>query len=400
MDVELPSKAKIEFGLIRCTPEPLVNTANPIATSESFSPRLPSRIPSLDGLRALSITLVIVGHSVDSLNAPIFLHHLMHLGNFGVRCFFIISGFLITTLLLKEHEKTGGISMKGFYIRRALRILPPSLAYIGIVAVCCALGWLTLKHGDLAHALTYTMNYHYNPAHWFRHLWSLSVEEQFYLLWPALLWLAGARRGMRVAWCVVVASPVLRAVMLILFHASNSAMTKHFEANMDILATGCLLSMNFNRIGKIHWYRQFQMSKFFWVAAAGLVVVGHGLFIVNPASFYIIGQTVANLGAVLCIDWFIRNSDKNIGRLLNWRPVVFIGALSYSLYLWQKAFLNPEWPVHAWPAWPAKLPMNLVLAFGMAILSYYVVEQPFLKLKRLLTVPGFQPPSGHLERDE
>ena len=356
-----------------------MSTAESQATDKSFVPQLPGRVPSLDGLRAVSIAFVIVGHSYDSPNAPQFLNFFSHLGNFGVRCFFIISGFLITTLLLKEREKTGSISMRGFYTRRALRIFPASLTYIGVIAACCALGWLTLKPGDLAHALTYTMNYRYNPSTWVRHLWSLSVEEQFYFLWPGLLWLAGTRQGMKVAWGVVIADPVVRAIMWFVFHASDSAMSKHFEAVADTLATGCLLSMNFNRLGAIHWYQRFQSSRLFWIIAPGLVLGGNGLFAVNPASFYILGQSIANLGTALCIDWSIRNYDRSVGRLLNWRPVVYIGVLSYSLYLWQNAFLNQDWD-----AWTAKLPVNYLLIFLVAIASYYLVEKPFLRLKTLV----------------
>jgi peptidoglycan/LPS O-acetylase OafA/YrhL len=356
-----------------------MNSINQQATREVIAPRLPGRISSLDGLRAVSIIFVIVGHSADSLNAPEFMNHFSHLGNLGVRCFFIISGFLITTLLLKEWEKTGSISMKGFYIRRALRIFPPSLAYIGIIAVCSSLGWLVLKPGDLAHALTYTMNYRYNPAHWFRHLWSLSVEEQFYLLWPGLLWFAGKRRGMKIAWCVVLVDPVIRAIMWFFFSASVSAMTKHFEAIADTLAIGCLLSMNFNRIGKIGWYQRFQSSRLFWIVVLGVTLGGSALFMVSQACFYIIGQSITNIGIVLCIDWCVRNSDKGISRFLNWRPIVHIGVLSYSLYLWQNAFLNPDWN-----AWPAKLPINILLAFALAVASYHLVEQPVLKLRHRL----------------
>jgi len=353
-----------------------MSNVRPVGYSEVSVPQLPGRIPSLDGLRAISILLVIVGHSSDSLNAPHFLIHFGHLGNLGVRCFFIISGFLITTLLLKEQAKTGSISMGGFYTRRALRIFPASLAYLGIIATCYALGLLTLKPGDLIHALTYTINYRYNPAHWVRHLWSLSVEEQFYLLWPGLLWWVGNRKGMKAAWGVVIAGPAIRAIMLFVFHASDSALTKQFEAVADTLATGCLLSLNFNRIGAIHWYQRFQASKFFWIISLGLVLGGNGLYVLGPGFFYVVGQSIANLGTALCIDWCIRNSNGNVGRVLNWRPIVYVGTLSYSLYLWQNAFLNPDWD-----AWPAKLPINLLLAFLMAMGSYYIVEKPFLRLK-------------------
>jgi peptidoglycan/LPS O-acetylase OafA/YrhL len=355
-----------------------MSTTSSQGPDESFVPKVPGRIPSLDGLRAVSIALVIVGHASLSTNAPRFLTHFEHLGNFGVRCFFVISGFLITTLLLKERQKTGTISIKAFYIRRSLRIFPPSLVYIGAIGLCSALGWLMLQPGDLLHALTYTMNYHVHRERWLDHLWSLSVEEQFYLLWPGLLYLAGNRRGLKVAWGVVLIVPIIRAVMWFVFHAGDSAMTKHFEANADALATGCLLSMNFNRLGAVGWYQRFQSSLFFWIVALGLVLGGNGIFAINPASFYIIGQTIANLGTVLCIDWSIRNSARGIGPFLNWKPVVYLGAISYSLYLWQNAFLNPEWN-----SWAARLPMNLVCTFTMAIASYYLVEQPFLRLKKL-----------------
>lgn len=353
----------------------------PAATSrEAITvPRLASRIPSLDGLRAISIALVILGHAADSESAPHILRHLNHLGNFGVRCFFIISGFLITTLLLKEKEKTGTISMSGFYIRRAFRIFPPSLVYIGVIAFCWGMGWLVLKPGDLVHAITYTMNYHFHRAWWLDHLWSLSVEEQFYIVWPGLLFLLGNKRGARAAWIVVCLVPLIRAMMWFGFHASDTAMTKHFEANADALLTGCLLSMHFNRIGRHDWYRRFQGSWFFWLVALTMILGGHGLFAISPAGFYVVGQTIANLGTCLCIDWSIRHPERRFGKFLNYGPVVYVGMLSYSLYLWQNAFLNPDWD-----GWPARLPISLLFAVGMAVVSYYAVEQPFLRLKSRL----------------
>ncbi|MGH9561431.1 MAG: acyltransferase family protein [Terracidiphilus sp.] len=335
------------------------------------------RIPSLDGIRAISILIVIAGHSSDSLNAPRFLDYFGHIGNYGVRCFFVISGYLITTLLLKEWEKTGGISLRGFYARRMLRIFPAAFTYIGIIAVCHWFHLLHLKHWDLLNALTYTINYRVNPAHWFRHLWSLSVEEQFYLLWPCLLWLAGRRIAERVALASVFIAPIVRLAMVAYFHASDSALTKHFEAVADTLAIGCLLAMYYNRLGEMAWYKRFQSSWIFWIVALGSMLGGNLLFVIKPVLFYVIGQSLANLGTVLCIDWAIRNSDKGIAILLNSRPMVYIGLISYSLYLYQNAFLNPDWD-----SWYSKLPQNYLFIVLAALLSYYCVEGPFQRLKK------------------
>jgi peptidoglycan/LPS O-acetylase OafA/YrhL len=338
--------------------------------------KVAARIPSLDGIRAISILIVIAGHSSDSLNAPHFLSYLGHIGNYGVRCFFVISGYLITTLLLKEWEKTGGISLRGFYARRMLRIFPAAFTYIGIIAICHWFHLLTLKHWDLLNAVTYTINYRDNPAHWFRHLWSLSVEEQFYLLWPCLLWLAGRRAGERAALGTVLLTPFVRLAMVTYFHASDPALTKHFEAVADTLAIGCLLSMYYNRLGETAWYRRFQSSWMFWTVSLGSMLGGNLLFLIKPVFFYVIGQSIANLGTVLCIDWVIRHSDKGIAIFLNSRPMVYIGLISYSLYLYQNAFLNPDWG-----SWYSRLPEAYLFIVITSLLSYYCIEGPFQRLK-------------------
>jgi peptidoglycan/LPS O-acetylase OafA/YrhL len=233
-----------------------------------------------------------------------------------------------------------------------------------------------LKPGDLAYALTYTINYRVNPAHWYRHLWSLSVEEQFYLLWPCLLWLAGRRKAERAALGAIVLAPLIRLVMVLHFHASDGALTKHFEAVADTLATGCLLSMYYDRLGAAAWYRRFQSSWLFWLVSLGCLIGGNGLYMIRPVFFYVLGQSLANVGTVLCIDWGIRNHEKGIAIFLNSRPMVYIGTISYSLYLYQNAFLNPDWD-----SWASRLPQCLVLIAIAALLSYYCVEGPFQRFK-------------------
>ena len=210
------------------------------------------RIPSLDGLRALSICCVLFAHLCGTRGfLPVASTRFTgDLGNLGVRIFFVISGFLITGLLLKEH-RGGGISLKRFYLRRTLRIFPAAFLFIG-VAACL----FPLRSGDLAHALTYTSNYHPVHAWTMGHLWSLSVEEQFYLLWPAVVLLLAPVGAKWAALAAVVAAPLLRTVAYFHLGMSNEAVGEQFQFAMDAIAAGCLLALLRDRLAQIPgWLR-------------------------------------------------------------------------------------------------------------------------------------------------
>ena len=147
-----------------------------------------NRIPSLDGLRAISILFVLFSHAVGT-------HHflaegqvgpLLGLGELGVRVFFVISGYLITTLLLEETARYGRIDLGRFYLRRTMRIFPAFYAFVLALIVLEAVGLIALNPGDKLHALTYTSNYDPDRSWYVGHTWSLAVEEHFYLLFPLL----------------------------------------------------------------------------------------------------------------------------------------------------------------------------------------------------------------------
>lgn len=131
------------------------------------------RIPSLDGLHAISISLVVVGHWAYAGHAPQFLSQY---ANLGVRIFFVISGDLITSILLGEYSRTGTISLRDFYIRRAYRIFPAAMCFILVIVV---LYWHTLRWYDIGAALLYLVNFDFVRPWIIGHLWSLSLEEQF-----------------------------------------------------------------------------------------------------------------------------------------------------------------------------------------------------------------------------
>jgi peptidoglycan/LPS O-acetylase OafA/YrhL len=146
------------------------------------------RIPSLDGCRAISVFLVLFGHACETKNLDFsrYLPRLGQVATLGVTVFFVISGYLITSLLLEEERRHGRISLSMFYLRRAFRIWPVAYAYIAVVAALQAAGALTLPRYNLLYAATFTMNLAPQGSWWLGHLWSLAVEEQFYFVWPAV----------------------------------------------------------------------------------------------------------------------------------------------------------------------------------------------------------------------
>ncbi len=330
---------------------------------------------SLDGLRALSIGLVLLGHLAGTVGAPAFLNSFHSLGNYGVRFFFVISGFLITWLLLRELKANGSVDLIRFFFNRSLRIFPAFYAYITVGAVLSALGWITLQPGDLLHAATYTMNYQENRAWFFNHTWSLAVEEQFYLLWPLALLFLGPRRAPWLLVALILSAPAIRAVMWFGFDASPTAMMRQFQAVADALAIGC--SMAFLLEKKPNLYQLSRRIRIgLSVAAVSLFLGSAASYLIAPVAFYIAGQSAANLAAALTIYLCITMRHGPLRRFLNWRPIVFMGVLSYSLYLWQEPFLdsNETGLVQSYP-------LNLILTFVMALLSYHLIEAPFRKLK-------------------
>jgi peptidoglycan/LPS O-acetylase OafA/YrhL len=335
-----------------------------------------ARIPSLDGLRAISILLVLSDH----LSVTVFPHvpaiAAGRLGTFGVHVFFVISGFLITSLLLDEESKTGTVSLRRFYLRRTLRIFPPYYAYLVVVALASAVGWLHLHHFDLLAAATYTTNYHQDRAWHLGHSWSLSVEEQFYLLWPFLMKHLGAARAPRAALIAIGAAPLVRMFILLAAPQWDDGVGETFPTVVDTLATGCLLACYHERLDRMPRLQRFLASPLFVVVPVMAVFA----MSIRPGKVdYLLGQSFTNVCIALTIYRVVRFPQTWSGRLLNLRPVAFLGVISYSLYLWQQPFLNKR--SHAFLT---AFPQNVLLAVAVALLSYYVIERPALRLRARL----------------
>jgi peptidoglycan/LPS O-acetylase OafA/YrhL len=180
-------------------------------------PLATQRLPSLDGLRAVSIALVIGSHAIGMFGVPPWLQPLTFIinGGLGVRIFFCISGFLITYLLLQERKRTGSIDLKSFYVRRALRIVPANYLFIAVLVAISLAGWIKIPTCNLLTAITYTKNYGCGgPLE--GHLWSLAVEEQFYLLWPFAVVCCSAPRALTIACLLCLIAPISRAAEYLL----------------------------------------------------------------------------------------------------------------------------------------------------------------------------------------
>jgi peptidoglycan/LPS O-acetylase OafA/YrhL len=333
-------------------------------------------MPSLSGLRAISIALVLMGHLSGTHGFPKLNLGIGDYAHLGVVVFFAISGFLITSLLISEHAKKGRVSLKLFYARRSLRIFPASYAYISCVGLLSLAGVLHLQARDLWHAVTYTVNYLPGAAWQIGHLWSLSVEEQFYLLWPFAFVALGGRRATWGAAGVILLAPIARSAAWYFFRGTPYRDLEIFPMVADSLAMGCLLAKLRYWLETQAWYVQL----FRPVYAFGLLAL---VLLINREMSYTIvqvfGTSVMNVSLAILIHRSVYLSKDCLGRVLNWKSIEFVGVLSYSLYLWQQLFLNRDSA-----AWVNAFPQNIVFAVSAALASYLLLEKPLLRLRHRL----------------
>jgi peptidoglycan/LPS O-acetylase OafA/YrhL len=339
--------------------------------------------PALDGVRAVAVLWVMAFHFRDAERA------LPTRGGFlGVDIFFVLSGFLITVLLLEERRSTGSIRFGSFYARRALRLLP---ALFTVIAFWLA--WVSLFDQGVAHrayreaiaAALYGENWFHGLSSFhaglptgLAHTWSLSIEEQFYILWPVLLWLL-LRRGARFATTVtafaLVAVPIIR---LIQWDGDASVNREYFSTHTraDTLLAGCLLGLLLSN-GYIRGWAtralRLLLPLAFLFVALSFVLAYH-----RSPSIYKGGYTLFAVATAI-VFWGILERGF-LCDVLQWRPLVWIGRRSYGLYLW-------HWPIfcaaldhfgHAKIAGPVALPLTFLAAWA----SYRWIELPFLRMKR------------------
>lgn len=353
-----------------------------------------ARIPSLDGLRTLSIFLVMALHTFQRFSIN---HHVSGIwygifdGDTGVFIFFVISGYLITKLLLNEHQKRGSISLRGFYLRRAMRILPPLYAYVAVLVILGWAGRVVLDKFDIVSALFFFHNYIHGSMWQLEHFWTLSTEEQFYLIWPFILFYCLRRPGLagrflagRIAIAVIIVSPIIRVVSYQLFHNSYIHNGYGFHMHADSLMFGCVLAL---LEGTPSFERIYEFATKIWWIPPTIILLSDCL----AARFqhywrYPFGYTLCGAAIAFFLLWCVRNPTSVVGRLLNARLIAHIGVLSYSMYLWQTLFLHEGNEVIFGPSlkFITIFPFNWLAILVVAELSHYLVELPSLHLRNRL----------------
>jgi peptidoglycan/LPS O-acetylase OafA/YrhL len=296
----------------------------------------------------------------------------------GVRIFFVISGYLITTLLLEEIRQFGNVSLPLFYARRALRILPAFLLFVAALVVLDQLAVIRLPPGNLLLVLTYTVNFSTFGFWYSGHLWSLSVEEQFYFLWPLAVRFLPPR-----SWTAIALMAFLSNIGFGVFHRlfgvrlfglDPALRSLAFPFVCGPIAIGCLLAL---------WERPIRRTfPRLFVHPAGNSVIPL-ILIADTFS----NEPISSAGLDLLLVFFVArcvfHPQDIVGRFLNLGAMTFIGKLSYSLYLWQQLFFHYNFR--------SMFPLNVMATAGLASASYFLLEKPFLKLRSSLRRKAQEP---------
>ena len=345
------------------------------------------RLPCLDGWRALAITLVLGSHFIVSDGFPSALRPVLCRvfdGNLGVRIFFVISGFLITLLILRE-ANVSKFSLKNFWVRRALRILPVYLTFLSVLLVLQKFTPFEMTAQQWLGALTFTAN-HAGKLEWTTaHLWSLSVEEQFYLVWP-LIYCCFANR-FAVLGGFAIGAIVTSVVARFLGVASpdvNVLTNISTLTNLDSLAIGCCFA-----------YLAYWRGSLFSDARTQKTLLLFGLCcLIGPRLLFGIGSLknlvgplmplVQAIGFGTLLVLSISSADQRWTKWLQWTPMVWLGTLSYSLYIWQQIFCTSGDVFGLDGAAYLRFPGSILAAVLAAVVSYNFIEKPILSLKNHL----------------
>ncbi len=338
-------------------------------------------LPSVDGLRAISILLVIAGHVFF---ANPFIYDL-ELGRVGVEIFFVISGFLITTLLLKEKLQTGSIHLGYFYIRRSLRILPLVFLYLFVLFFLNKIFSLAISNANFLASLFFVKNLPIITGDWYTgHLWSLGIEEQYYLLFPFLLSKLSLKNYTQLIIFLIF------SITLISFLGYNNIGVFQSNRNIHLIAfaiinvfgggtvfilVGSLISILAFKFPNtiVKYFNQYYLAFIVFFIAIILRCKVSLWFIpfISPLIFAFL------IGVILLLNL---NAQTFYAQFLNLKWMRTLGVLSYSLYIWQQLFTHFQpWQFNF--GFALNTSLNLALLIVVAYVSYEFYESRITRLK-------------------
>jgi len=350
------------------------------------------RIPGLDFMRAVAVLLVLAYH------AGILPSHWpdLNIGGTGVEIFFVLSGFLITWLLLTEIDASGRISLRAFYQRRFARLMPIFYAYVLAGMAALALQHKPMPWGAIGASVAYVLNYYQGltgaPTHYLSHCWSLAVEEQFYVLWPFLLLLL-VRQSWRLDKSIalmIVCIGLYRAALHWSGMASDAYLYRGLDTRGDHLLFGCLLAVVLRQASARAWFERLAERGPWLALLLATLLCASSAFNVNLDYRYTVGYVINPSLIAVLLPLVIIMAQQNrlaVARLINASAVIKMGQASYGIYLFHPLFFHPV--RHKIEALSGSVALGFVggtLALSvLAYLSYTYIESP---LRQRLSYKG------------
>lgn len=340
-------------------------------------------LPELDGLRGISIITVVLSHIFTDTRLSVFA-----VGNTGVEIFFVLSGFLITSRLLKEKITEGRVSLNRFYIRRALRILPVAYLFLAVLLLLNYFFRLKMDPGSFIASALFVRNFdlHYT-SNWFNgHFWTLAIEEQFYLIFPVVI-VYSIRNYVKVVFIIIIAVPILHVLYFnnvgiihsnTVLHALAYLFLNLFQNGTASIFAGSILSiLMFKNIipGKPVTGKPYK----------GVILLLFALVFRctcrNVINSNYITAIIFALLIMLIIYIVLTNQSDILSIILRNKWLIKLGILSYSLYIWQQPFVYGQ-PWKNQFKYADSLILNIPAMMLVAYCSYYFYELKFLKLKK------------------
>jgi len=346
----------------------------------------PAYIPSLDGLRAFAALIVFFSHIFPFVP-----------GMPGVTIFFFLSGYLITTLLRLEYQAIGGVNFAGFYLRRTVRILPPLYIVLFGAVLLQRLHLLsgTLDGAGFASELLFVTNYRmiWHPlsiGSGLEVLWTLAVEEHFYLLFPIAFLLlsrhARARRQALILGLAVLGFLAWRIVIHMGMHAGVSRTMYGSDTRMDTILFGCIMAIVRESGDERSLVINDQVKSGVVVTAFPALVFSRIVWR-NENFRETLRYTLEGLALFSCFTYAISSSDSPVYRLLNWRPVRFMGLISYDFYLVHLVIISAvKNNLSDLPA--VRITLSLILSITLGSALYFLVDRPLARWKRRFERPA------------